>query len=62
MINNKQILSGLNLQILGIGHVGKVISIELPKIKFQVVDGVEIGILEDIYVTINVGKYNSSIY
>jgi len=59
--DNKQILNGLNLQVKGIGHLGKVNSVDQPDIEFEVVDDVSTGRLKVLYMTIKLGEYNPSI-
>lgn len=59
--DNTQILNGLNLQVLGVGHLGKVKSIDQPDVSFEVVDDVSTGRLKAMYMTIKLGEYNPSI-
>jgi len=58
---NKQLLTGLNLSVLGIGHIGKIDSIDQPDLEFEVVDDVSTGRLKTMFMTIKLGEYNNSL-
>jgi P2 family phage contractile tail tube protein len=60
-IENKQLLSGLNLSVAGVGHIGQINNIDQPDLEFEVVDGVSTGRLKTMFLTIKMGEYNNSL-
>ena len=58
---NKQLLTGLNLSILGVGYFGRIDNIDQPDLEFEVVDDVSTGRLKTMFLTMKLGEYNETL-
>ena len=58
---DKSLLSGLNLQVAGVGHLGVTGKVTLPKMDFEVVDDISTGKLKTQTMDIEIKQYSKSV-